>query len=172
MKNKILLTAIVALALIAFTANAAPWAHRYNDVAADGQDWQGTNVVQNSTLRVAVEWGEGDWDGAMGSAVGVGTTLDGSGWTWYELPWFENGGGSNKRCTNWVQFTTMGSNFWAYRIIKAANGGTNFHNGSTDWSETYSPLSVDPDETFVYVTPEPASIFLILLGLGLMKFRK
>ena len=108
----------------------------------------------------------------MGSAVGVGTTLDGSGWTWYELPWFENGGGSNKRCTNWVQFTTMGSNFWAYRIIKAANGGTNFHNGSTDWSETYSPLSVDPDETFVYVTPEPASIFLILLGLGLMKFRK
>jgi len=171
MKNKILLTAIAVLGLIAFTANAAPWAHRYasDGVPADYQTWETTNVVQNSILRVAVEWGEGDWDGAMGSAFGMGSTTNGSGWAWYELPWFENGGGSNKRCTNYVAFTTMGTNYWAYRIIKAANDGTNFSNGSSSWESTYAPLSA---ANYVYVTPEPASIFLVLLGLGLLKFRK
>jgi hypothetical protein len=99
----------------------------------------------------------------------MGSTTNGSGWTWYELPWFEDGGGSNKRCTNYVAFTTMGKNYWAYRIIKAANGGTNFLSGSKDWAQSSSPLVVD---NYVYVTPEPASIFLVLLGLGLLKFRK
>ena len=58
----------------------------------------------------------------------------------------------------------MGTNFWAYRIIKATNGGTNYHNGYGSWSETYSPLVAD---NYVYVTPEPTAILLILAGLGL-----
>jgi len=169
MKHKLFLIAIVAFCFVAAMATAAPWGHRYDEVAADGQLWETTNVVNNSTLQAAVEWGEGDWDGAMGSAFGMGSSLDGSGWTWYELPWFENGGGSNKRCTNYVQFSTMGTNWWAYRIIKAANGGTNYLNGYNSWSESYSPLLAD---NYVYVTPEPASIFLMLLGLGLISFRK
>ena len=166
---KKLLISLIIIGFIAVSANAAPWAHRYNEDPSYYQPWDTTSVVQNTILRVAVEWGEGDWDGAMGSAFGMGSTTDGSGWTWYELPWFEDGGGSNKRCTNWVQFTTMGTNYWAYRIIKDANGGTNFHNGGDSWSETYSPLNA---ANYVYVTPEPALLSVLLLGLGLLFARK
>ncbi|GEM_PF-1711587 len=154
----------IALFLIAGLANAAPWAHRYDD-PTDGQIWESTNVPNNTTLQVSVEWGEGDWDGAMGSAFGVGSSQDGSGWTWYELPWFEDGDNNNKRCHANVLFSDNGTNWWAYRIIKASNGGTNYHNGSVDWSETYSPLSAS---AYVYIIPEPTSIFLILLGLGFL----
>ena len=167
MKHKLFLIAIISIGLIAGLANAAPWGHRYDD-PTDGQIWETTNVVDNSTLQVSVEWGEGDWDGALGSAFGMGSSTDGSGWTWYELPWFEDDGG-NKRCHADVLFNNNGTNWWAYRIIKAENGGTNYLNGANGWSETYSPLSAS---AYVYVIPEPASIFLILLGLGLLKFRK
>jgi len=81
MKNKVPLIAIVSVGLIAGLAKAAPWGHRYNEDPSYLQTWESTNVVQNSTLLVAVEWGEGDWDGAMGSAFGMGSTTDGSGWT-------------------------------------------------------------------------------------------
>ncbi len=169
MKHKLFLIAIVASCFVAAMATAAPWGHRYDEDLINGQTWETTNVANGTTLQVAVEWGEGDWDGAMGSAFGMGASTDGSGWTWYELPWFENGGGDNKRCHADVAFNDNGTNYWAYRIIKAANGGTNYLNGANGWAESYSPLSAS---AYVYVIPEPASIFLILLGLGLMKFRK
>ena len=73
---KKLLVSLIIIGFIAVSANAAPWAHRY-DNTVDGQIWETTNVVQNSILRVAVEWGEGDWDGAMGSAFGMGSSTNG-----------------------------------------------------------------------------------------------
>ncbi len=167
MKIKLFLIAIIAFCFIAGLANAAPWGHRYDD-PTDGQTWESTNVVDNSSLQVSIEWGEGDWVGTMGSAFGMGSSQDGTGWTWSELPWFEDGGGANKRCHANVMFSDNGTNYWAYRIIKP-EADTNYHNGSVDWSETYSPLNAS---AYVYVIPEPTSIFLILLGLGFLKFRK
>ncbi|MCK5852595.1 hypothetical protein KAH27_06150 [bacterium] len=174
MKQKTFLIAIVTSCFVAALATTTlassnPWGHRYDEDLINGQTWEITNVVDNSTLQAAVEWGEGDWDGTMGSAFGMGASTDGSGWTWYELPWFEDGAGDNKRCHADITFSDNGTNWWAYRIIKAVNGGTNYLNGSVDWAESYSPLSAS---AYVYVIPEPVSIFLMLLGLELIALRK
>jgi PKD repeat protein len=120
----------------AMAALALPWGHRY----AVEQPWQTTNVVVGSTLTVSVEWGEGGWDGATGSTFGYGASRDGSGWTWVECNWFQDGSGNNKRCKAPVTFNTTGTNWYAYRMIKAANGGTSYQHGSDAWSENTTVL--------------------------------
>ena len=120
MKRKVLALAIVGMFLTSVSLFALPWGHRY-DNATDGQVWQSTTVNENTSLRMSVEWGEGDWDGAMGSAIGYGLANDGIGWTWAELPWFEDDGG-NKRCRTDVIWGTIGTNWYAYRFIKGASG--------------------------------------------------
>jgi hypothetical protein len=134
---------------------AYPWGHRYDTE----QPWQNTNVEENTELRVSVEWGEGGWDGAMGSAFGYGDTLDGTDWTWVELPWFEDGGGANKRTRTDVTFSDVGTNWYAYRMIK--NAETSYQLGSADWSENAGTLAA---ESYVFVVPEP----FMIVGLALI----
>jgi len=127
---------IILLIFITSVSFAAPWGHRYNVE----QPWQNNNVQSNTTLTVSVEWGEGNWDGADGSAFGFGSSKNGSGWTWIACSWFENGSGGNKRCKTNVTFTSTGTNWYAYRMIKAANGGTTYQHGSDAWSENTNLL--------------------------------
>ncbi|GEM_PF-674722 len=122
--------------LFVATAQALPWGHRY----PTEQPWQTTNVPAGTALTVAVEWGEGGWDGATGSAFGYGATRDGSGWTWVECGWFQDGSGTDKRCKTLLTFTTSGTNWYAYRMIKAANGGTSYQHGADAWSENTNVL--------------------------------
>ena len=92
MKNKILFIAFVVMALVAFTAHAEPWAHRYDGTG--GQSWQVITNQGGSALTVAVEWNQSSW---TSSDFGWGTSTDGTGWTWGDCPWFEDGDNNNKR---------------------------------------------------------------------------
>ncbi|MBI9036531.1 MAG: T9SS type A sorting domain-containing protein [Bacteroidales bacterium] len=130
-------TFLLLLLFLYAATQALPWGHRYDVEQAN----QNITVDINTSFRVSVEWGEGDWDGAMGSAFGYGTSTDGTNWTWIELPWFEDGEGSNKRCRADVSISTPGKYYYAYRMIKAANGGTSYSFGSTDWAENLADLN-------------------------------
>jgi hypothetical protein len=114
-------------------AFAAPYGHRY-DVE---QAWETTSICEGQTLRFSVEWGEGDW---TNSQLGYGTSTDGSGWTWVGINWFEDGGGSNKRCRVDVQFNTQGTYYYAYAMEKPAST-TTYQHGSDGWSENASSIS-------------------------------
>ena len=131
---------LLLLFLLAFVVNnisqANPYGHRY----ATEQSTQDITVDINTSFTVSVEWGEGDWDGAMGSAFGYGISNDGTDWTWVQLPWFEDGSGSNKRCRTDVSISIPGKYYYAYRMIKAANGGTTYSFGSDGWLENSSTL--------------------------------
>ena len=119
------------------TSFAFPWGHRYSTEQAT----QDITVDINTSFRVSVEWGEGDWDGAMGSAFGYGLSSDGTDWIWVELPWFEDGEGDNKRCRTDVSIAVPGKYYYAYRMIKTASGGISYSFGSDVWAENLAILA-------------------------------
>jgi len=125
------------LFIFSVTSFAQPYGHRY----VTEQATQNITIDINTNIRVSIEWGEGDWDGAMGSAFGYGLSTDGTNWTWVQLPWFEDGSGSNKRCRTDVIIAIPGKYYYAYRMIKAANGGTTYSFGSDTWLQNSSTLS-------------------------------
>ncbi len=166
MKNKILLTAIFTLALITLTANADPWAHRYDGTG--GQSWRATTNQGGLALTVAVEWNQASW---TSSDFGWGTSTDGSGWTWQDCPWFENGNNDDKRCRTDVTISGNGTYYYAFRLVYSA--GTYYQYGDATWADINANTTLSADTaSFIKIVPEPASMFLVLLGLGLLKFRK
>ena len=166
MKNKTLLIAIFALSLIALTAKADPWAHRYDGTG--GQSWRAITNQGGSALTVAVEWNQSSWTSLD---FGWGTSTDGSGWTWQDCPWFEDGSGSDKRCRTDVTILTNGTYYYAFKMVYS--GGTFYQYGDASWQDIAGNTTLSADTaSFIEIIPEPASIFLILLGLGLLRFRK
>ncbi|MCF8369598.1 MAG: T9SS type A sorting domain-containing protein [Bacteroidales bacterium] len=135
MKKVILL--VVSIFWLCGAINAFPWGHRYTIEQSN----QHISVAVNTNFRVSVEWGEGDWDGAMGSAFGYGLSTDGTDWTWVELPYFEDGDGNNKRCRADVSISIPGKYYYSYRMIKAANGGTSYSYGIADWAENSASIN-------------------------------
>jgi hypothetical protein len=131
MKKIILLTLTVFIGLQML---ALPWGHRYATVQTN----QNLTVDVSSSFKVSIEWGEGSWDS---SSFGYGLSTDGSDWVWVDLPWFEDGSGSNKRCSTDVVITIPGKYYYAYRMVKAANGGTGYSFGSDAWVENTSSIS-------------------------------
>jgi hypothetical protein len=127
------ITVLLLLMFVYSISQAWPWGHRYITEQAD----QNITVDINTSFRVSVEWGEGGWD-ADGSKFGYGTSTDGSDWTWVNLPWFEDGGGSNKRCRTDVSISIPGKYYYAYRMDK---GGTSYSFGSDGWLENLETLS-------------------------------
>ncbi len=121
---------LLILIFISHFSYSLPWGHRYSTE----QSTQNIIVDKDQTFTVSVEWGEGGWDGSLGSAFGYGLTTDGTNWTWVELPWFEDGAGSNKRCRTTLSISIPGRYYYAYRMIKASNGGTSYSFGSEDWA--------------------------------------
>ena len=79
-----------ALLFVSGNVFALPFGHRY--VAKQADQFIVTDI--NTDFEVSVEWGEGDW---TTSSFGYGTSIDGSGWVWVDLPWFA-ASGSYKRC--------------------------------------------------------------------------
>ena len=128
------ITFLLVLMTISLLSYSNPWGHRY----ATEQTNQNIVVDVSASFTVSVEWGEGEWD-ANGSSFGYGLTTDGSDWTWVDLPWFENGDGSNKRCKTDVTINQAGKYYYAYRMIK--NSNTSYSFGSDSWSENSSTLS-------------------------------
>jgi hypothetical protein len=128
--KKVLFLVLVLLPAIIF---AQPWGHRY-DVE---QVSQNIIVDINTPFTVSVEWGEGDWD-ADGSKFGYGISTDGTDWTWVNLPWFEDGSGSNKRCKSILSISIPGKYYYAYRMDK---GGTSYSFGGVDWAQNSTTLS-------------------------------
>ena len=166
MKIKHFLIAIIAFCFIASLANADPWAHRYD--GDGGQSWQTTGIQENTTLTVSVEWNQATWTSLD---FGWGTSTDGTGWSWQDCPWFEDGGGSDKRCRTDVQFTSTLTNYYAFRLVYS--GGTFYQYGDANWNDIAANTTLSADlSSYIVVVPEPTSIFLILLGLGFLKFRK
>ena len=146
--NKTLLVIVLFLISVSLVF-AAPWGHRY-DVE---QAWETTSICEGQTLRFSIEWGEGDW---VTSELGYGTSTDGSGWTWVDINWFEDGGGSNKRCLVDVQFNTQGTFYYAYAMEKPA-ATTTYQHGSDAWSENVNTLSAT---NFVIVNDCPLPVTL------------
>jgi len=131
---------ISLIALFFFFSNsifAYPWGHRYVTEQAN----QNITVDINTSFTVSVEWGEGDWDATEGSMFGYGLTVDGSGWIWVDLPWFQDGEGSNKRCKTSISISIPGKYYYAYRMKKASNGGTSYSFGTDSWSENSGTLN-------------------------------
>jgi len=128
----LLLSTLIVLGTSAAFAN--PWAHRY----ATEQSSQNIAVDINTVFTVSVEWGQGGWD-VNGSSFGYGTTTDGTGWTWIDLPWFQDGEGSNKRCRAYPSITTPGKYYYAYRFILGGNSSYSF--GSDSWAENSGSLA-------------------------------
>ena len=124
---------IFIFTLMAFSLFAYPWGHRYATV----QSWADTTICVGNTLTFSVEWGEGDW---THSDLGYGTSQDGTGWTWVDIPWFEDGSGSNKRCKTDVTFNTVGDYYYSYRMEKPA-GTYSYQDGNDAWSENSANLS-------------------------------
>jgi len=112
--------------------SANPWGHRYATVQTN----QNIVVDINTSFTVSIEWGEGDW---TSSNFGYGLTSDGTGWTWVDLPWFQNGDGSNKRCQTSISIGIPGKYFYAYRMTKSST--TSYSIGSDIWAENSSTLS-------------------------------
>jgi hypothetical protein len=131
MKKLFTLAFFIALTLQVF---ANPWGHRYSAEQAN----QNISVDVNTSFTVSVEWGEGGWDATDGTMFGYGTSTDGSGWTWVDLPWFEDGSGSNKRCKTSISISTAGKYYYAYRMNKS---GSSYSFGSDSWAENSSTLS-------------------------------
>lgn len=162
--KKILILSLILCA----GAYAEPWGHRYPD-ATDGQPWNATNVAENSTIRMSYEWNQGDWD-AFGSQVGVGTNMTGEGWTWTDIPWFQDDGG-NKRVRTDVTFTIQGTNYYAYRFKKASinNGEYRYGSGTETWTDlagNTDVASVANESDYVFVVPEGGVVFSALAILG------
>lgn len=134
MYMKKLLVLILFLPVVAFSY---PWAHRY----APEQASQNIVVDVNTSFTVSVEWGEGGWDATEGSMFGYGLSTDGTGWTWVDIYWFQDGDGSNKRCKTSVSIATPGKYYYAYRMKKASNGGTSYSFGTDAWAENSGTLS-------------------------------
>lgn len=130
MKKTLLIIVITLLCSLMF---AYPWGHRYDTE----QTWQDTTIQTGTTLTFSVEWGEGDW---TNSDLGYGTSTDGTGWSWTEIPWFDDGGGSNKRCKTTVQFNTEGTYYYGFRMEKPASTFS-YQHGSDSWSENAGTLS-------------------------------
>ncbi len=130
MRRKLFITLFTILSITVF---ALPWGHRYSTE----QNWQNNTIPVGNTLTFSVEWGEGDW---VQSDIGYGTSTDGSGWTWVDISWFEDGDGSNKRCKTDIQFNTAGTFYYAYRLEKPAST-IGYQHGSDSWSENASTLS-------------------------------
>ena len=120
------------LFVIGLYANANPWGHRYSTEQSD----QNITTDINTPFTVSVEWGEGDW---TSSSFGYGLTTDGTGWTWVNLPYFENGSGDNKRCKASISIDAPGKYYYAYRFVKS--GTTSYSFGSDAWAENSSTLN-------------------------------
>lgn len=130
--TRIIFTLLVLCTYSTSQLFAQPYGHRYSPEQAN----QNITVDINTTIRVSVEWGEGDW---TSSNFGYGLTSDGTNWTWVDLPWFENGDGANKRCRADVSIDTPGKYYYAYRIDK---GGTiSYSFGSADWAQNSTTLA-------------------------------
>jgi len=163
---KKLLIVFAVISFFAISANAEPWAHRYDGTG--GQSWRASTNQNGTTLTVAVEWNQSSWNH---SDFGWGTSTDGSGWNWQDCPWFEDGSGSDKRCRTDVQFMTNGTFYYAFRIIYS--GGTFYQYGDSSWQDIAANTTINADTaSFVMIIPEPATIFLILAGLALTLRRK
>lgn len=131
MKKITLLLFLVALSVSLF---AQPWAHRY----ATEQASQNINVDINTSFTVSVEWGEGDW---TSTSFGYGLSSDGSNWTWIDLPWFQNGDVSNKRCKTSLNISSPGKYYYAYRLVK--NGTTSYSFGTDSWAQNSTTLAAN-----------------------------
>jgi len=129
MKKNSLLFLFLIITSFAF---AYPWAHRYNIEQTN----QNIVVDINTATVVSVEWGEGDW---TSTSFGYGLTTDGTGWTWVDLPWFQDGGGSNKRCKATISISNPGKYYYAYKLVKS--GVTSYSFGSDAWAENSLTLS-------------------------------
>jgi len=129
MKKITLLSIITFLPFLVF---AYPWAHRYTTEQSN----QNISVDISNSFTVSVEWGEGSW---TSTSFGYGLSTDGTGWTWVDLPWFQDGGGTNKRCKTNVSISTPGKFYYAYRLIKS--GITSYSFGSDSWAENSTSLS-------------------------------
>ncbi|MBK7029972.1 MAG: T9SS type A sorting domain-containing protein [Bacteroidales bacterium] len=128
---------LILILFLPIVALSYPWAHRY----APEQSSQNIVVDVNASFTVSVEWGEGDWDYPEGSMFGYGLSSDGSGWTWVDINWFQDGDGSNKRCKTSLSISTPGKYYYAYRLKKASNGGTSYSFGTDAWAENIGTLS-------------------------------
>ncbi len=126
-------TFLLLLMFVYSISQAWPWGHRYTTEQAN----QNITVDINTDFTVSVEWGEGGWD-ADGSKFGYGTSTDGTGWTWVDLPWFQDGDGNNKRCKTTINISIPGKYYYAYRMDKS---GTSYSFGSSDWAENSATLS-------------------------------
>lgn len=124
---------LAIFALLSLQVLALPWGHRY----ATEQATENITIDISTLFTVSVEWGEGDWD-ADGSKFGYGTSIDGTGWTWVDLPWFADGGGSNKLCKTNLSIDTPGKYYYAYRMDKS---GTTYSLGTDSWAENVSSLA-------------------------------
>ncbi|MEA2077169.1 MAG: T9SS type A sorting domain-containing protein [Candidatus Marinimicrobia bacterium] len=155
MKKLVLLIILVCLVSFGF---AIPRGHRY-DVE---QNWESTNINEGATVTFSVEWNLGEWDA---SQVGYGTTQNGSGWTWVDLPWFEDGFESNRRCKTNVTFSSSGTYYYAYKIVIPEGDpknppGSTYQHGSSEWSDNSETLSASNTVTVSEVpTPITLSFF-------------
>ena len=124
MKKIVLFIVLVLFVSFAF---ANPWSHRYDT----WQTAENPSINTGDTQTFAVEWGEGGW---TSTSLGYGTSTDGSGWTWVDIPWIEDGSETNKRCSTTVTFNTQGTYYYAFKMVK---DGFDYHNdGSSTWTES------------------------------------
>jgi hypothetical protein len=126
------ITLLSIISFLPFLVFAYPWAHRYTTEQSN----QNISVDISNSFTVSVEWGEGGW---TSTSFGYGLSTDGTGWTWVDLPWFQDGGGTNKRCKTNVSISTPGKFYYAYRLIKG--GITSYSFGSDSWAENSISLS-------------------------------
>lgn len=123
MKKAILLFSVL---LVSASTFALTWGHRYDVEQADSI----FQVYVGQSFTMSVEWGNG-WSSSP--QVGYGTSSDGSGWTWVDIGWFEDGDGNNKRCKVDLTINAAGRYYYVYKF---ADDGDNGHQyGSDDWSE-------------------------------------
>jgi hypothetical protein len=124
MKKVLVLLSVLMLFSFAF---ANPWSHRYDTWQAE----ENPSINTGNTLTFAVEWGEGWW---TSTSLGYGTSGDGSGWTWIDIPWVEDGEGTNKRCSTTVTFNSAGTYYYVFKMVK---DGNDYHNdGNVIWDES------------------------------------
>ncbi len=123
---KKLLTILMVLMLTSLVF-AAPWSHRYDVWQAEEND-----TINAGLYTFAVEWGEGGW---TSTTLGYGKSTNGSGWIWIDIPWVEDGEGTNKRCSTVVDFSDTTGVF--YYVFKMTKDGFDYHNnGSAEWDES------------------------------------